>query len=495
MTHPGQFSILKKTLSLPGWQALSLSGGWVLNYHEKLKVFSLPERGLLLLGLAWQVLPEKASPELELKALSESTQGPITLEALMALEESWCGRYVLISGGHVFTDACALLPVFHSPAGIASDLQLLAEASGLEAKIYEPGRVMNWMPGPMTPYREITRVMPDQIYCFDTGETLARPLVSASCPKASDDAERVRLFTELFAGSLRNMRDQLPGRKLLLALTGGYDSRAVFALAKYAGLEFEAFTLEYDGIYADDVTLPKELCRLTGIEHRFIPRDHSRYSAALEDEYLRHTAGLIRDADRLSYAHGQYQELTGDGSQAALLRGSIWETAVDFYGRSFDPSGPKADFYDWFCVPEKSREKQSLDQYFDWQRQHPQPGLSPCDRFYWEQRAACWMSPIEAGFDLLENAVSVQPLNCRLLISILLDFPFSERVTKEHQAKIIRYACPAIAEVPFGGKATVDETPLSVLLYKLSRLGYRIKTRGLGHTLSLYIGMLKKKLK
>ena len=494
MTHPGQFLILKKTLSLPGWQTLSLSDGWVLNYHEKLKVFSLPRHGLLLLGLAWQVLPGKASPEQALTALSESTDGPITDEALMELEESWCGRYVLISGGHVFTDACALLPVFHAPAGLASDLTLLAEASGLGAKVYEPGRVMNWMPGPMTPYAEITRVMPDQIYCLDTGETLARPLVSASRPKVSDE-ERVRLFADLFANSLRNMRDKLSDRKLLLALTGGYDSRAVFALAKYAGLEFEAFTLEYDGIYADDVTLPKELCRLTGIEHRYIPRDHSRYSAALENEYLRHTAGLIRDADRLSYAHGQYQELTEDGSQAALLRGSIWETAVDFYGRSFDRNGPKADFYDWFCVPEKSREKQSLDQYFDWQKQHPQPGLSPCDEFYWQQRAACWMSPIEAGFDLLENAVSVQPLNCRLLISMLLDFPFAERVTKEHQAKIIRYACPAIAETPFGGKATVDETALSVLLYKLKRLGYRIKTRGLRHTLSLYVSMVKKKRK
>lgn len=492
MIHPGQFSIMKKELILPGWQTISLSDGWVLSYHEKLKVFYLPKHGLLLLGLAWQILPGKASPEQELTRLSESTNGFIPDETIMALEESWCGRYVLICQGHVFLDACGLLPVFHSQAGISSDLTLLAEATGLTAYIYEPGKVMNWMPGPMTPYADIIRVMPDQIYCFNSGKTIPRSLIAASRPNVEGD-ERIRLFAELFANSLQNMRNMLPGRKLMLALTGGYDSRTVFALAKYAGLDFDAFTLEYDGIYADDVTLPKELCRLTGTTHRYIPRDHSRYSAALEDEYLHHTAGLIRDADRLSYAHGQYQELIQNCGQAAMMRGSIWETAVEFYGRSFDQYGPKRNFYDWFCVPEKSREKQSLKQYFDWQLNHLQPGLSACDTFYWQQRAACWLSPIEAGFDLLEDSVSVQPLNCRLLISILLDFPRDERITKEHQAKIIRYACPAIAEVPFGGKNTVDETPLSKLLYKIGRFGYRVKTRGLLHTISLYIDMMKEK--
>ena len=492
MTHPGQFTILKKPLSLSAWRTLPLSDGWVLSCHEKLNVFYLPKHSLLLLGLAWQTLPERASPEEELTALSEQCDGPIADGQLMALEESWCGRYVLICGERVFLDACGLLPVFHSPAGIASDLTLLAETMGLAAKIYEPGKVMNWMPGPMTPYPEITRIMPGQIYCFEEQKTLPRPLRAASCPKVSDEAERVRVFADIFANSLRRMQETLPGRKLLLALTGGYDSRALFALAKYAGLDFDAFTLEYDGIYADDVTLPKELCRLTGTTHRYIPRDHSRYDAALEDEYLRHTAGLIRDADRLSYAHGQYQALASEREKAALLRSSAWETAVEFYGRSFDQSGPKADFYDWFCVPEKSREKRSLEQYFDWQKQHPQPGVSACDDFYWEQRAGCWLSPIEAGFDLLENAVSVQPANSRLLLTMLLDFPREERIVKEHQAKIIRYACPEIAQVSFGGKKTVDETALSILLHKLRRFHYRIKTRGLLHTLCLYSGMMKK---
>ena len=38
-----------------------------------------------------------------------------------------------------------------------------------------------------------------------------------------------------------------------------------------------------------------------------------------------------------------------------------------------------------------------------------------------------------------------------------------------------------------------DQTILKILAHKLKRLGCRIETRGLLRTLSLYIGMMKKK--
>ena len=493
MLHPGQFAILKKPLSLPAYRTLSLSNGWVLSCHEKLELFSLPKHGILLLGIAWQTLPGKPSPERELEALSEQRDGPITDAELMALEESWCGRYVLICGERVFTDTCALLQVFHSRAGISSDLTLLAEASGLSSSLYEPGKVMNWMPGPLTPYPEIRRVMPSQIYCYESGETRPRPLLAHARPEIADDEERIRVFTEIFTSSLRNMRQRLVGRKLLLALTGGYDSRSLFALAKKAELDFEAYTLEYDGIFTDDVELPKELCRLTDTPHRYVRREHSRYDPALEADYLRHTAGLIRDEDRLSYAHGQYQELVAPFGDAVLLRSSVWENVIEYYGHSFDTDGPGETFYDWFCVRPASLEQRSLEEYFAWHKAHPQPGLVASNIFLWEQREGCWLSVIESGFDLLPNAVTIQPANCRLLVSLLLDFPLDERKTKFHQARIIRYACPAIADVPFGKDKKPDETAFTILQHKLKRLGYRIETRGLGRTAELYLRMLVKK--
>ena len=83
MPYPGQFVILKKPLTLPGFRTLPLSDGWVLSCHEALNVFYLPKHELLLLGLAWQTLPGRASPEQELEALSEGCEGPLTDHQLM----------------------------------------------------------------------------------------------------------------------------------------------------------------------------------------------------------------------------------------------------------------------------------------------------------------------------------------------------------------------------------------------------------------------------
>lgn len=489
MAFVSQFAILKKKLAYPGFRSMELSGGWTLNYHEKLNVWLHPRGGVLLLGCAWQVMPGKPSPEEELAALAPGSGGEISDEQILTHEETWCGRYVIVAGSRVFLDTAGLLPVFRSEKGISSDLTLLALETGLEEKVYTPGKIMDWMPGPLTQYPGIDRVLNSQIYDFASGQLTPRRLLPASRVPAADEEQRIALFAEYFQTGLRNMQARFPDRKILLALTGGYDSRALFALANSAGLDFDAYTLEYEGIYSDDVTLPGELCGLTGKKHRYIPRDPARYSAELEQAYVRHTAGLIHDADRLSYAHGQYQQLIKEYGDVILLRGSIWETAVEFYGKSFDEKGPDRNFYNYFCIREKSVEKKSLEAYFDWWARHPQDGLGACDAFYWGQRAGCWLSAIEAGFDLLEHAVSLQPLNCRFLVALLLGFPRQERITKRHQAKIIAAACPEIKDVPFAGSKKTNDTAYTILRHKLGRLTYRLKTRGLQNTLRLYRDM------
>lgn len=77
--------------------------------------------------------------------------------------------------------------------------------------------------------------------------------------------------------------------------------------------------------------------------------------------------------------------------------------------------------------------------------------MNACNRFYWEQRCGSWLSAIEQSFDILEDCISLQPLNSRLLISLLLGFPKEERVAKEHEIKIISYACSKLKDIEFGG--------------------------------------------
>ena len=486
----GQFSILRKKTEAPDSRCLELGNGWVLCCHPALPVFNEERKDILLLGYAWQVLPEKGSPEEEIRGLPDEYGE----QDILRMEESWCGRYVLICRGVVFTDTCAMLDVFYSKDGISSDCSLLAREAGLPHRLYRPekGIVMNWMPGPLTHYEGVFKLLPSQLYDLNAEQVRPRKLLASFCPEIPDDEERIQTFIRIFDTSLKNMRKLIPDRKLMIALTGGYDSRSLFALAVHAGIDFDAYTLEYEGIYEDDVLIPRKLCERTGTAHHYIPRDSARFSRELEEQYLDYTSGLILDEDRLFYAHGQYQELTGKYGETAFLRSSIWENVIEYFQRTFSGNGPGFDFYDWFGVREDSVEKRSLEAYFDWERQHPQPPLAASDVFLWEQREGCWLSAIETGFDLLDQAISLQPANCRFFLSLLLQFPREERMVKYHQARIIARACPAIADVPFGSDKRTNESALTVFRDKLKRGFNRLRTLGIRKTCRTYLSMVRK---
>lgn len=495
MIHGGQFAIMKAPVELPGYRHITLDGGWILSYHEKLRVYQSADQSTLLLGIAWQVEPARKSPEQEIEQLCAAYSAGAPREAILAMEETWSGRYVLISHGTVYTDTCSLLSVFYSEQGVSSDCTLLALAAGQAEKIYTPcPGVMNWMPGPLTHYDGVYKLLASQTYEYTIGRVEARPLLAQGYQSIPDEKQRLEKITAYLTHSLHNMSQAVPGKKLLLALTGGYDSRTLFALAKRAGIDFDAYTLEYDTIYADDVSIPRKLCQLTGVKHHYVPVDHSRYDQQLEDDYIRHTAGLIRDQDRVFYAHGQYQELIRQYGDVAFLRSSIWENVIEYFRRSFTETGPGFDFYDWFGVEADSRERASLEQYFAWNDAHPQKDLVASNVFLWLQREGCWLSAIESGFDMLDHAVSLQPANCRLIMSMMLDFPREERLMKYHQAKLIRHACPAIGEVPFGTDKVRGETLMSVLIPKVQRGLQRLRKLGLKKTCQTYVSFIRHRL-
>lgn len=495
MIHGGQFAILKTPVELPGYVHVSLSDGWILSYHEKLPVYRSADNSTLLLGIAWQVAPDRGTPVQEIEQLCASHPQGGDRSAILAMEETWCGRYVLIRHATVYTDTCSLLAAFYSDQGISSDCTLLAQAAGQSEKLYSPGPgVMNWMPGPLTHYDGVRRLLASQTYQYTTGEVSARPLLAQHYQTIADEQELMNAFTDLFTNSLRNMTAALGNKKLLIALTGGYDSRSLFAMAHRAGIDFDAYTLEYDTIYADDVDIPRKLCQLTGVKHHYIPVDHARYDAQLEQDYLTHTAGLIRDQDRIFYAHGQYQQLIEEFGEVVFLRSSIWENVIEYFRRSFTETGPGFDFYDWFCVAEGSLEKRSLEQYFAWNAAHPEQGLVASNMFLWLQREGCWLSDIESGFAMLDNAISLQPANCRLFLRMLMDFPRDERLMKFHQAKLIRHACPAIGEVPFGSDKIKGETLINRLIPKIKRGVDRLCKLGIRKTVLTYTSFIRHRI-
>ncbi len=493
MNYQKHFAVLKSKLELPEFDSLLLPDGWVLNYHRNLKVRASADRRIILLGIAWQFLPERRSPIEEIEALCVRFEDKIPQEEILRMEETWCGRYVLLCQGTVFTDACGLLTVYYADKGISSDCTLLAEEMGMKRVNYTmpPHRIMNWMPGPLTQYKGVFHLLPSQICHYASCELESRQLLAKSYPGISDQEERINRIIECFDAAFNNLQAELPDTKLLVAITGGHDSRAVLSLAKHAGVDIDAYTLMYDQIYEGDVEVPKKLCQAAGIRHHEISRDKSLYSREREEEYLDHISGAVYDEDRIYYACRQFDTLVNEFGDIAVLRGGVWPNVMEWYRRSFTSNGPGFDCYDWFGAQKGSIEELSLQEYFAWQEKYPQQGLSACNSFYWDQRNGCWLSAIEAGFDLIDHITSLHPANCRYLMSMLMEFPEQERIVNYHQFRIVKKACPIMAEVPFGGKKRRNESSGRVIFDKLKRGIHRLHTLGIRKTAKTYISMIK----
>lgn len=490
MEYKRQFVIVKQAADLPGFQTLPLWDGLTLQYHPALPVTVLPEKRLLLLGVAWQTLSGRKSPQEEMAALIPWANGFVPPGDVEHMEESWCGRYVLLCGSRVFLDATGKMAVYYAQRGISGNLSLLAKVCGLKEIAYTPQSVsLNWMPGPRTQYPAIRQLMPSQRYDLASGQVESRQVLAEIDDTGMDREAMLNRVVQCFDTSFQNMEKTLPDWKLLAALTGGYDSRALLGLLKHAGVHFSAFTLG-GKLSAADSELPPILAQRAGVEYTLVPEDCAPFSKEREEEYIAFTSGLIRDADRLFYAKGQYQELVKRYGKAVFLRSAIWGTLAERYAAAFDGIGPNDVFYQWFGIGDGTLERESLEEYLAWMRAHPQKGLRPADAFFWDQREGCWMGAIENGFDMMDDCMSLHPANCRYILTLLSRFPREERITKGYEANIASFAFPGIKDIPYGIKEKKNQ--LSRLLGKARKGLDRLSKFGLKNTVKTYISIFKK---
>lgn len=495
MIYSKQFVIAKKKYIADGFQCIKLTNDFILSYHEDLSVFMSDDKRIILLGDAWQVDPTYQSPIEEIRKLLQQKKGPLPMESILTMEETWCGRYVLIAEGNVFLDASGLLGVFYSAdGGISSSCGLLAKVMGFQEQIFEAKEDCRWLPGPCTQYKEIKRILPSQIYNYWDQKSIPKNLLSSRQFSYRTESELAKIFADYFVNSLNNMVSMFADWEIYIALSGGYDSRTVVALAEYAGINYKCYTQEHESLTVGDTVIPKKVCSILHREHLYIERDSANYDSQKEKEYIRHTGGLANDADRLYYAYHQYDPLLGTKKKKVLLlRGHVWESVIEYY-RTF--ISDKVDFksiFNYFYADNYPLLKRSLEEYFRWLEKSAQPELNVCNRFFWEQRVGSWLSSIEQGFDLCENIKSFHPVNCRLLLSILLNYPKEKRIAKMHEADIVAYACPQIKDIEYDGDRKIMNETIIQMCQGVRKAFKRLKYMGFKETAKTYINILKAK--
>lgn len=450
MVNDRQFFITKEeNNSFPNWKRVNLKSGYYICYHPDLNVYCSPSGRSVILGYVWQTDPDRKSPQEELQAIDSKPE--ISHEDIYAIEDTWCGRYILIVDEWLYMDATGMLSIYYSDKFVSSSLNVQCTVEGREfvecPMVHR--QAPDFFPGVLSPYEGVRRLMPSQILQYTTSNAQLRPLLWGSAPEAKNDEERVANLAHYFVHSVQNLAKVFADRKIWFALSGGRDSRATLGLFEKAKINFSTFTLWHIYITIGDRVIPAKLSKLLNREHRFVKRHKKDFSQARYDEYKVHTAGMAVDADWLFYAHNQYQSLIEDGKPIVLIRGGIWETPQEYYSAT---RGKIAnDLRTLFPgIMKNDAMYRSTMEWFDMvQNDTLNKDINYATREAWEMLQGSWLSAVEQSFDLMDGIVSIQPLNCRKFIQILLSFDRESRRSKRHEELIANICCPAFANVPY----------------------------------------------
>lgn len=444
MINNKQYIIMDIPFQEPDFMHVSLIDGKVLSYHKNLPIQVKMQGSLVeycILGHAYQVDEKRMCPMEELKHIQR-------VDDIANVIESWAGCWLLIYRNCIFMDACGILGCFYSESGVISrSVHCINQA--LKRKDVNP-RIMHrfgldYYPGPGTPYSDIKRLMPSQTLCI-TDCTLGKRLLVSFENMYDNDEHRLEALIQCFQTLLKNFVKEYKGR-IIVPVTGGYDSRTLIALLEYCKVsEYQLFTMDHDNISIDDKELPSCIAEKVGRTYQYIERngnpDKQRYR-----EYDQHCGRMAIDEDRNFYAYHQYPE---SEEQTALLRANIWECAWGKYYKSISSYGANISKFKKKYVNIRRRQdiRNSLESWFKYVRNDNQ-NIEFANRFYWEQRVGCWLSSVEQSLTVMENIDSIPLCNCNRILSILLGFDIEIRKNKRHQVMIIKKTCPELLEIPF----------------------------------------------
>lgn len=375
----------------------------------------------------------------------------------------YSGRHVVIFGSEgnlsVVNDATAMRSVFYAAEGgvIASHPLLVEQAlGGTISKNDLPFRY--GYPGNRTPYNR-TRILTPNTYYWVTANVIRRfwPVVSPA-PKTVNQAAETLLESSAFA--LSHMAKE---RQVNLTLTAGLDSRAILAIALYAGIDFKTYTYgdrkdtEIDrkiaarlaDIYDLSHTEVSQKLDFEGLQERLseghYSMHHSGWVGSLIDHYRDPETlallGNLLEIGRMNHGpsrqRGESPPSTASGMRHNhyILMGKAVKDKIDRFG-----------FDEFWRISIRSFQAFIDETGFD-----ISAGLlDPFDHFYWEHRMAAWQGYAMGERDFY--SIPFIPFNSRYVFETMLGVSDELRHDDQIVYKMIRMVDPALLDIPINPK-------------------------------------------
>ena len=453
MVNDKQFLLSKHIYYKDGWLSERLNSGFIISWQEKLHVYISSDKQIAVLGEVWQVDPDRDDPFQEIEKAISLSEGFLSKETLIDIENTWCGRYVIISSEFVFLDASGLLGVFYTKNSCSSSLNVISEVEkvSLTDSQVEYGLSPNFIPGPLLPAVGVRRLLPCQLLKYPSGETLIRKLLPDNAIEYQDMEQQCKDYLRYSDISLKNMSQWFKNRPMAVALTGGRDSRLTMALLLHAGVDFVTYTFGYDKMSKGDKIIPKQLSECAKKKFYFYDEKGMTYNQSIEKDYDSQVSGLVKDRDRSFFANGLYQKFKNNlQSDIILLRSSTYAGVYEYEYYSRLNSKGILDVNACFPICKYNMLfKKAIAAYENIINSDTiNTNISDWKRYYWDLRIGCWMSSIELGFDMLEGITSIHPMNSRIFLRKGFDMCIKVG-SKDHEEILTKYAYPELADIPY----------------------------------------------
>jgi hypothetical protein len=340
------------------------------------------------------------------------------------------GRFLVIEWPYLYPDALGLLAAYFNETTISSSQALLG------GPVHPPivPRGINWDPDTRSPL--IRRLRRDQRLHIPT-LTVER-IDTQLKPMPSYEAAR-----DALARNLQSAVKEISasGRKIVLALTGGKDSRTLLAAMLTMGVKFEAMTFVLPNA-PFEVPIAKRICKHFGIKHTAVS-PNGNYPEKLA-RWKEHAFEGYNEVDKDLILTDQFRIF---GPEDVVIRGGGFEVGQRFFskhlaGLGFDASGEEiASRFKGYAphVP------QALDSWLEWRR-GADSGLDLIDSFYLDQRAGGWLPAAEQGLDCLPP-LSFHPANSLAVYDALItptvhqreDYQLQIDAIQIMEAKLLRW--------------------------------------------------------
>lgn len=424
----------------PKWNRQEIAGKHRLCAHPDLPVTHSEMQGKSLTLLGYILDPD--SPSANDRQIVEGLLGRFAKGSdLPSLTYRMGGRWVIIAHDGektvLFHDATGLRQIYYfrtgrqetvcasQPGLIAETFKILPDPQAIEYIKSRGGSdsEVYWMPGDASQYQGVRAVLPNHRLDLNDGEVTRYWPNDGHLQSISLD-QGVTQAIGLLRGLLESARRRYP---LSIAMTAGWDSRLMLALAKDAKADLYCYTLTYPDLSerSRDIWVPAKLLKNINLAHHII-----KYPELIDRSFK---AIFKRNSSALHEAYCADAQALFDcyPSDRMCVTGDVAEIVKCYY-RIAGGSRSKFSAAELASISKVGQHKFAINAFESWLSKitgDEQIGL--LDLFCWEQTAGRWHAQIRAEYDIAQE--SFAPLNCRKLLETMLSVGEQYRVAPDNQ--------------------------------------------------------------